>query len=628
MLLATLEAPGRTVKAVAFSHDARRLASYEVADQDESELFNTWDVATGKLLATFQKADVQGQVLAAPNTPPMGVSWTVGHGADAIELPMMSAPVVLSPDRKHLLAAAGEGGLELWSESGQSLTLLAVGSEWLMADNDGYFDASRHGGGLMAAVNGLRPFRIDQLAVLHNRPDVLLERVDLGTPELRAHYRARHERRLRQLGFSEDQLVASFDSAPRATITNLERHGKDIDLGAALAPTGAPLRSYNIYVNEVPLFGPMGKALAGARTEVREHVELTPGDNLIEVTVIDQAGAESLRAQRSVYYDGQASADLYFIGFGVSHYKDARLDLGFAHKDAADLGRYFAGARGFRHVHAQTFLDADATTANLRAAKQLLARAKVDDVVVVFVAGHGTHTHDLAADFYYATWETDVKHLRETAASFDLVEGLMQGTRSRRKLLLLDTCESGERDDDVAGAPDLPAGARGIRARTARALELVPAGTRKTPRPYLLDRERFIYNDLARRTGAVVFSSSRGDEYSYEMDSLQNGAFTHAIKQALTTPVADVDHDGVVSLDELRDYVRGAVAGLTGDHQHPTIDRDNPNVRIGLPVSAGLAFPSLSRQPHGCGCSAGAGAGGPAALAVLGLLVLAARRRR
>ncbi|MBI5526210.1 MAG: hypothetical protein HY897_07730 [Deltaproteobacteria bacterium] len=43
------------------------------------------------------------------------------------------------------------------------------------------------------------------------------------------------------------------------------------------------------------------------------------------------------------------------------------------------------------------------------------------------------------------------------------------------------------------------------------------------PRKFPFDRERYFYNDSSRRTGAIVFSSSRGSEVSFERDDLQNG---------------------------------------------------------------------------------------------------------
>ena len=81
-----------------------------------------------------------------------------------------------------------------------------------------------------------------------------------------------------------------------------------------------------------------------------------------------------------------------------------------------------------------------------------------------------------------------------------------------------------------------------------------------------------------------MFSSSKGGEFSYERDELQNGLFTEEIMNALTTNKADKNNDGIISTDELRDYVSKAVSDLSGDLQHPTVDRDNIYQKFGFGI--------------------------------------------
>src|SRR5262249_21969812 len=110
---------------------------------------------------------------------------------------------------------------------------------------------------------------------------------------------------------------------------------------------------------------------------------------------------------------------------------------------------------------------------------------------------------------------------------------------------------------------------------TTKAGKRAPQG-----RPWLLERDRYIHQDIFRRTGAVVFSSSRGGEFSYENDALKNGLFTKALLKGLGEKAADTDQDGAVSLAELRIYVAAEVARLSEDRQHPAVDRDNPFLRL------------------------------------------------
>jgi hypothetical protein len=361
--------------------------------------------------------------------------------------------------------------------------------------------------------------------------------------------------------------------------------GASIALDIEATAAGADLAAVQVWVNQVPVFAAPGKIVAGRGAKLKETVALLPGANRVEVSAVDADGLESLRALRDAALPlGADTGTLHYIGFGVSKYRDKELDLEFAHKDALDLARVFEqGGKKFAGVRVHTFVDDKATVANLKAAKALLAGAKVEDTVVVFVAGHGTHTEDAAADYYYITHETDVARLRETAAPFDLVEDLLAGIAPRKKLLLLDTCESGERTDAALAIAESP-GARKLRPRSTRKLVRVKAAAApRAPRSYLFDRERFIYNDLARRTGAVVFSSSQGSELSYEIAALKNGVFTHALLRALTAVTADP----WVDLDGLRATVIPIVGELTDQRQHPTIDRDNPSISIRLARAPG-----------------------------------------
>ena len=54
--------------------------------------------------------------------------------------------------------------------------------------------------------------------------------------------------------------------------------------------------------------------------------------------------------------------------------------------------------------------------------------------------------------------------------------------------------------------------------------------------------------------------------------------------KAFTTTEADKDGNGIVSTDELRDYVSAQVAKASGDLQHPTVDRDNIYQKFGFGV--------------------------------------------
>jgi WD40 repeat protein len=500
--------------------------------------------------------------------------------------------MVLSPDGRFMASAALDVTMRIWNTAtGERVNYTNSAGEWVMFSDDGFFDGSTRAGPLVAMVKGMDAFGVDQFAARYNRPDLLLKRVGMGTPELLAHYEWEYRRRLKRMGFTEGQLAGDLHVPEVKMSGEPKTGGKFATVSFEISDSMYPLKSYNIYVNDVPVFGASGKAATGQKAVLEEKIELSAGQNKIEVGCMNEKGAESFRARAIALNEAPVKPDLYYLAYGVSKYKDQSLNLKYANKDARDLGRMLDGMAGkeYGNVHVKVFTDSAVTVKNIKAGREMLTGAKVDDAVVLFIAGHGVHDTD--GTYYYLTYDTDLKRLPATAANFDLVEELLQGIPPRHKLFLMDTCESGEGEEGVEAVYFAQASQRGIKPRTTRGLKASissssgPLTGPPPPRNYLAQKDRFIYNDLLRRSGAIVFSSSLGGEFSYESDQYQNGHFTEEIINALTGK-GDAGADGRISTDELRNYVIKAVPKLSGDMQHPTVDRDNIDAKFAFPVTA------------------------------------------
>jgi len=536
------------VNALAFMPDSKRL----VIGQDAVKIM---DIATGQITQTFN-----------------------GHRNGV-------AALAVSSDSKYIVSGGADGTTQIWNvETGGHLALVGSNNDddWIMFNPDGYFDSSKNGGELVSIVNGSETFGIDQFAVKNNRPDIILKRIGLGSPELIEHFYNQYQKRLRRLGLKEEQLSGDLH-APTVKITGSNKNGRRLTLNFNMSDNRYKLKRYNIYANDVPVFGAYGKEISGNAASKTETIELIPGKNKIEVSCLNEAGAESFRALTYADVQEHFKGNLYYIGFGVSEYKDKTLNLKYGHKDAQDLAESFSNMKGsFNQIFVKTYVNQEATVENIRKAKELLKDARPEDTLVVFMAGHGVHDRDAESTYYFITHETDLTNLSKTAAPFDLIEDLMQGVPPRNKLLLLDTCESGEMDEGVQDQTLAMAQSRGLKARGTRDIKVRAKSER--PRTYLFDRDRFIYNDLLRRSGAIVFSSSQGGELSYEKDELHNGLFTKGLINGLTNQAADKNHDGIVSTDELRDYVTAFVAQASDHLQNPTVDRDNIYQKFGFPL--------------------------------------------
>ncbi len=238
----------------------------------------------------------------------------------------------------------------------------------------------------------------------------------------------------------------------------------------------------------------------------------------------------------------------------------------YADKDARDLSDLLASRKaGFGEVKVLRVLNRDATRENVLKAAEFLKPAGVDDAVVVFFAGHGVL--DAKRDYYFGTRGPGLRGPGQTRAPVRGDRGLLDGVRARKKLLLVDTCHSGEVNKEDTALPKgeaPPDGAVRAVARGGLTPEAPPrVGLRNS---FQLMQEKFA--DLRRGTGAVVVASAGGAEYALESAEWRNGVFTYAVLRGLKGG-ADRNRDGKVQVSELRGYVEEEVRRLTGGRQSP-----------------------------------------------------------
>jgi hypothetical protein len=522
--------------------------------------------------------DKQGAKLIISDLDDKIIKSIYGLAANVISL-------TVSGDNKHIIAALQNGLIQVFNRhNGESAIFASKEREWLMFTGDGYFDCSHNGSKIVAMVKGLDAYGIDQFALQFNRPDLIMERLDTGSRHQRLYYRHLYKKRLRKSGISEAQLSGELH-IPTANIIDTRTYGKTAFVNLELSDQKYPLKSYQIFVNDVPLFSESGKLLTEKTHKLREEIPLTIGENKIEVSCINQKGAESYRALSYATYKGKVSHNLYFLGFGVSEYKDPELNLKYAHKDARDLEELFKKFRGYyKAIYTKTYLNKQVTRQNISQAKSFLADAGVDDTFILFIAGHGVHDNEPDNIYYYLTHETDPENLRITAAPFELIEDLLHDIRPRNKLFLMDTCESGEQEDENEYSIIATAAGKNLTSRAIRGIKRVRVKKSGQDRSFLLNKNRYIYNDIFRRSGAIVFSSSRGGEFSYENDILENGLFTEAVIQSLNQKTTDKDGNNKISIDELKEKVIKVVSELSQNLQNPTVDRDNTYQKFSFPL--------------------------------------------
>ncbi len=581
-----------------FFYDENSIVSFRITPDGKKLVavstcrgFPVWNMETGELVYRGDLPNNGESIILSPNGE---TAYTGGDDGVICAVDLETGRVLnrfpghsgivdalaVFPGGTHILSAGQDGTTRIRNTQTGEFASYFVGKdgEWLAYTEDGYWDSSPNGGELVAMVRGNDVWNIDQFAVRTNRPDKIVSRLPNPDTDLMNHYFLMHKKRLRRMGLTEEELDENYH-VPSAEIRDAGREGKFLRLELSFSDDFYNLTSYNVYVNDVPLYDG-GNPLKGRRAVRSETVELNSGRNKVEVSCMNAQGTESFRDYVVEDYDQKVSGNLYYIGFGVSHYKDEQLNLGYAHQDALDLAVLFNGMAGvhFEHAYAYYLIDEKVSAEYISRVKEVLRDATVDDTVVLFIAGHGVYEQGDDPVYYYVTYETDLDDLAATAANFEMIEDILRGIAPRKKLFLMDTCESGEIDEEEWEVSAVLTDSRGIRARSIdenRGLGRSEGRSFHSPRPFLNNKDSYIYNDLLRRSGAIVFSSCRGHEFSYEDESIQNGYFTEYIISCMLDREADVNGDNMISIDEMRSYVPKAVSADTDGLQNPTVDRDN-----------------------------------------------------
>jgi WD40 repeat protein/uncharacterized caspase-like protein len=588
----------RYTSAVAFSPDSRQVI---IALEGGAELYQLADPKL-KSIRTFKLQNPLDKVHAVAFSPDgkyvlTGQSdftarlWRADAKGAQVRVFQERADVMFvafSTDGKQVLTGSADGSAGLWdTASGRELCRMVEfrDGSWAVVTPDNYYLASRGALDGIAFSMGLHVFPFDQFDLKCNRPDIVLERVGMASKEMIAAYRHAYQKRLKRMGMTEDMLGDDFH-VPEVAVTssaNLVTQNATLKLNVKASDSSYLLDRLNVDVNGVPLHGRGGISLRQQPAKTREQeiaVELSAGKNKIDVSVLNEKGAESLKETVAITYDAPPrKPNLYVVAVGVSDYQDERFRLSYADKDARDLADLFESKRGhFGEVKVLRILNREATQENIRRAKEFLKAAQVDDQVVLFFAGHGLL--DRSLDYYFATADFDFKDPARRGLPYEAIEDLLDGTRARKKLLLMDTCHSGELDKE--GVQVTESGKKPdetIKVRAFRGLDLEIAPKVGLDNSYQLLQS--VFADLRRGTGAVVISSAGGAEYALESATWKNGVFTHAVLRGLKGE-ADRNRDGRVQVSELRDFVEQEVSRLTQGRQTPTARREN--LAVDFPV--------------------------------------------
>jgi WD40 repeat protein len=491
----------------------------------------------------------------------------------------------VDPSGQLFITASWDGSFILWdAATGDFL------QQWYFFENDpenmliinkdGYYKASKKATAGIYFVMNNSFYPLEQFDLKYNRPDKVLQTTPLGDSTLISAYHSAYLKRLKKMGFTEDMLEDDFH-LPEIEIENFEEmpslHDQgSINLKLKLQDNKYKLDRINVWVNDVAIYGTDGISLRDKNLQVYEtelEVFLAKGKNKVQVSVLNQVGAESYKETFEIECAvGKESPDLYLITIGESEFQQSDFNLTYAAKDAQDIVKLFEKNIFYGSVYSKTLTNEQVTKENITALSSFIEKADINDEVMIFIAGHGVLDANL--DYYFATYDMDFQQPQKRGLAYDDLESLLDGIKPLKKTLLIDACHSGEIDkEEVQLAEADVKEERDIQFRVVGKTASPKLGTQNTS-----ELTKSLFTDLRKGTGATVISSAGGMEFAMEGDDWNNGLFTYCFINGIKSKEADVNQDGEIWLSEIQQYVSKKVFELSGGRQQPTSRIENQTV--------------------------------------------------
>jgi hypothetical protein len=288
-------------------------------------------------------------------------------------------------------------------------------------------------------------------------------------------------------------------------------------------------------------------------------LDLALGQNRLDVEVMHGYTALS-RSTYKIYRRASSAptavnGEKWAVVIGISDYKAEGLNLRYADRDAESIRDFLIQKGGFRPDHVQFLSDQHATYQGIRTALfNFLAATQPDDMVLIFLAGHGVQDDVNPDNFYFLAHDSDVANLGGTAIPmWDLGNVMDYTIRSQRILVFADTCHSGA--------------------------ALGRGGPKDSENLNFFNKYLEV---LARKKGRLVLTASQAHESSLETVKLAHGVFTNSLLLGLGGAADDNPADGIVTAGELVDYVRAKVPEETAGEQHPSYSEQSFDMSLPL----------------------------------------------
>jgi WD40 repeat protein len=558
-----------------------------------SPLLKLLDAATGKLLFTFKghAAEIQnaefsmdGKMVYSVGKDRKMKAWEVRTGKLVTTIDGKHRDIVrvhISADKKNAILTSADHSLSVWDIPSKKNLYDVYGLTYksILYRNPSQFyfcppDAARH---LYYVTPDLKVITFEQLDIKYNRPDKVLQ--SMGSPDtsLIASYAQAWQKRIKKLGvdtsaFEKSLGLPSAEIFDRENIPVEQKH-QNIMLNISAADADFNLDRFNLWLNDVPMFGQRGIRLRERNTRKFDTLllaDLIPGKNVIEVSVFNTNGIESYREPLQVTYtpENHIDSSLHFIGLGIDRFMEPGHSLNYSVKDIRDLAAALKEKYKGKIIIDTLFNEA-LTIENVAALRKKLLKGSINDKVIISYSGHGLLNKEY--DYFLSTYDVSFKSPEVRGLAYDELEKLIDSIPARKKLVLIDACHSGEIDKEEMANYRIVLDNPENTVLKGGEVYNTDTSNKRMGMKNSFELMQQLFANVSKSTGATVISAAAGTELAQEQGLLKNGVFTYALLEFMR-------QKETATVSDLKNFLKKRVTELTKGLQSPTTRSESISV--------------------------------------------------
>lgn len=428
--------------------------------------------------------------------------------------------IAFAADGKRVITAGSSGLARIWDASnGRPVAqIILTGTGWAVVDPSGRFDGSERGLGDVSWAADQGVFEISNFSETYYEPGLLAKA--LRAPEAIITTQAPPVEQ--GVGVPPTVTLASSAGTQAAapgpvTITvTAQDQGGSVD-EVKLYQNGKALDPERITGDSVTNQG------GRPARQVAFRADLSPGNNEFRAVATTVQKIESLPATLSVRVAApERKPVLHVVVVGINQYANPAMTLNYAVADARGFidwaKRSVSSSFGPPQVY--ELMDRAATRDNIRGLFRKLRNAQPEDVVVIYLAGHGENAKgvwNFLPTEFGRTMSLDA--VSSEGLSAKMIEDDILKIGAQRVFMVIDACKSGN-----------------------------------LSRAFAADADRRNLQSVSRSAGIHVLAATDKDQLAVELSELGHGAMTWTVLDGLAGKADTQPADGVVRAKELLNY--------------------------------------------------------------------------